>query len=926
MIFIADILYSDLVCFLFSSSAYYISNIEWWGTSFSVIVLSMFVFILLSVIVWLLVKILRLNREIDHQNARFELLDFGSKTSALMTADDFIITNQDSLAQILDRIPYSIFIKNDENRFYFANSAFQDSFGISRLKMLGKTAQELGGVESEFRKFRPLRERTKVSEVFVPAYLINTPKGNKLSMSLLKVLLKGAGQETLFTIGFDNQVFKETRPVSYAQGIKLNIRTLLENLDGMAYRCKTDEFWTMEYISPSCQRITGYSQDEIIDNRVLPYSELIVDEDRDIVSRAIHGALARDTRFEIEYRIKRKDGEIRWVYEQGICVNDLGQTDSVLEGYVVDISKMKQATVELQKTKDRRKVALAGANCGVWDWNIKDKKLYLSDEWQKMLNCERADLPTNSSDFMKLIHSDDHDKIKDYLDEVLNTGIEKFSFDERVKTQDGDWIWLSVHANIVDWDENDKPLRAVGISYDVTEQKLNEQRVQKRLEYLTQNKEASSEYEFKDIFDFTILKEIQEVIAENLNVNSTIIDMDGKTILESPVETRFCERAIELAQLKAQMCTLNKTIIQADLEDKPVLNRCAVLDVLEAVIPIKVGDKHVANWILGYVADEETDENKALNFAKKNNLDIEVLKTEFSRIVHMPQSQFLMISELVHLLSKQWSKLMASNLDQAKEIISRELSEEELRLKNKELEDIIYVSSHDLRAPLVNIQGFSLELKRSCEDLKKMLEDAFPGQQREDILRVIREDMPEYVEFINASINKMDMLQKGLLQISRLGKVKLDIKEISTKSLVSDVLRALEYQIRDRKAIVNVTELPDCIGDWPTLHQVFSNILENSLKYLDESRQGRISVSGQEKDGKVIYCFEDNGIGIPKEELENVFGLFYRVGSKEEGTGDGLGLSLVQRIVSRHKGKVWAESEEGQWTKIFVELHQKNEN
>jgi signal transduction histidine kinase len=164
----------------------------------------------------------------------------------------------------------------------------------------------------------------------------------------------------------------------------------------------------------------------------------------------------------------------------------------------------------------------------------------------------------------------------------------------------------------------------------------------------------------------------------------------------------------------------------------------------------------------------------------------------------------------------------------------------------------------------------------------------------------------------------MDTLLAGLLKLSRTMRTELEIEEINMNSLLSDVVKMLDFQIKDSGAVVEVSDLPLCYGDEVQLNQVFSNLIGNALKCLDPGRPGVIKVSGRNDDGQIIYCVEDNGIGISAENQEKVFAIFNKVDSEKDG--EGLGLTIIRKILERHGGKIWVESEEGKGSRFYAQL------
>ncbi len=247
---------------------------------------------------------------------------------------------------------------------------------------------------------------------------------------------------------------------------------------------------------------------------------------------------------------------------------------------------------------------------------------------------------------------------------------------------------------------------------------------------------------------------------------------------------------------------------------------------------------------------------------------------------------------------------------------------DELRYKNKEMEQILYVASHDLRSPLLNIQGFSRELQTSLDEIRAILNESdVTVETRERFANHLEEDIPDALRFILKSSSKMDTLLSGLLRVSRMGRSPLNVKQLDMNKLVSDITETSKYMITEANTKIPINELPTCSGDEEKINQVFSNLLDNALKYRDRSRDGIIMISGKKEEGQVVYCVEDNGVGIAEIHKEKIFEIFHRLNPTDNSvTGEGLGLVIVRRILDRHGGKIWVESEPGKGSKFFVSL------
>ncbi len=238
--------------------------------------------------------------------------------------------------------------------------------------------------------------------------------------------------------------------------------------------------------------------------------------------------------------------------------------------------------------------------------------------------------------------------------------------------------------------------------------------------------------------------------------------------------------------------------------------------------------------------------------------------------------------------------------------------------KNYELETLINVVSHDLRSPLVNIQGFCKELSDSCERLRGVIKHRKPMERKtSEITNLLDEEIPEALRYIRAGAEKINSVLSGILQFSRLGRLSLNRESLNVNAIVYGIATVMEFQLKEKGVLLQIDDLPDCMGDETLVSQVFSNLIENAYKYLDPTKPGVIRVSGKIKDEKSIYTVEDNGIGIQQSHQGKIFEMFHRL-EPAAGAGEGLGLTIVRRIVERHEGDVWVDSELGVGTKFFV--------
>jgi signal transduction histidine kinase len=244
-----------------------------------------------------------------------------------------------------------------------------------------------------------------------------------------------------------------------------------------------------------------------------------------------------------------------------------------------------------------------------------------------------------------------------------------------------------------------------------------------------------------------------------------------------------------------------------------------------------------------------------------------------------------------------------------------------LASKNEELESIVFISSHDLRSPLVNIQGFSGELGYSCKEIVGIIDQSDASVEVKGKLNAImRDDITVSLEYITNSTARMDVLIKGLLKLSRLGRAGMDMKRLDVNKIMAEIVSSMNYQINKKGVEIIIEHLPHCLGDESQINQVFTNLLSNAVKYLDEGRGGKINISGCKDENTCVYCVRDNGIGMENKYCEIIFDIFHRLNPMDSAGGEGLGLTIVKRILARHDGRIWADSEPGKGSNFYVQL------
>ncbi|MDO8726587.1 MAG: PAS domain S-box protein [Candidatus Methanoperedens sp.] len=235
--------------------------------------------------------------------------------------------------------------------------------------------------------------------------------------------------------------------------------------------------------------------------------------------------------------------------------------------------------------------------------------------------------------------------------------------------------------------------------------------------------------------------------------------------------------------------------------------------------------------------------------------------------------------------------------------LNRELEQHIIQLgeANKELEAFSYSVSHDLRAPLRAIDGFSNIFLKKHED--KLDEE---GKRVLNIIRINTQKMGELID--------------NLLTLSRLGRKEMVLSDINMCELAKDVYEELRATVPGRILQFNIKSLPVAIGDIKLIRQVFVNLLANAIKFTRSREIAVIEVRGRSEKNEIIYYVKDNGAGFDMQYSDQLFGVFQRLHSEKEFEGTGVGLAIIQRIIHRHGGRVWAEGKVDEGATFYFTL------
>jgi PAS domain S-box-containing protein len=296
-------------------------------------------------------------------------------------------------------------------------------------------------------------------------------------------------------------------------------------------------------------------------------------------------------------------------------------------------------------------------------------------------------------------------------------------------------------------------------------------------------------------------------------------------------------------------------------------------------VPLKMGEKAIG--LIGLA-------NKASDYDREDQQVVESVASAF-------------VEALQRLRARQQMRALNAFLDRRVQQRTKLLE-----TTNKELESFSYSVSHDLRAPLRAISGFA-------------------GILTEDHAQRLDDEGRRLLGTITGEAKRMGQLIDDLLHFSRAGRQPLQATEVDMSALARTVFDECMVQAPGRQLRFKLQPLPGAQGDTAMIRQVWANIISNAVKYTRPKPAAEIEITGHAKGGELVYCVKDNGVGFDMQYAQKLFGVFQRLHAESEFEGTGVGLALVQRIIHRHGGRVWAESRLNEGATFFFTLPAKKE-
>jgi len=896
-------------------------------------------------------------------------------------AEDKLRYSETRFRKILDNIQTGVALYqpiNDGRDFIITdfNRAAEKIERIDRQYVIGKSVMDVFPSSKEFGIIKILRKVYKTGE---PEYM--PPR-----------VYKYGGQSSwrenyLFPLP-GGGVAAAYHNVSEKKKTQLALRMREQNFRAIADYTYFWEIWVSPqgkclWTNPSCRRITGYTVAEILAIKDFP-ERLIAEKDKATVKKIFASALRGSMGREVEFRLERKDGHRSWVEISWQPIYDNKGVSQGFRATIRDIAQRKEAETRLRESQ--RQMATLMSNLPGMVYRCKyDKNRtmeFVSDGCVELTGYYPEELVRSATrNYGDLIREEDAEDMGREIENAL-VSKEPFEISYRIITAGNAEKWVTERGRGI-YNVDGTVGCVEGFIADVSSSKQAEifLSLLNRAVVSTLNGVIITRHKDSDnpiIYVNPSFERISGYSAEE------VIGRDCRFLQGSEREQPALE-IVRTAIRKKEDCRVilrnyrkNGSLFWSNLSISPVFDERHMVSHYVGIIEDITAKKRIEEAfrrsegkyrglyqtaMVGLYRSRISDgkvltANKAL--AEMLGYDsVDQLVAEYVSSLHYEDGERR--KELIRSLEEKGAvdrfEIVLIRRDGSKvdlaisariypekgylegavvDITKRKRFERErtkllkkLRAANVEMESIINVASHDLRSPLVNIQGFGRELAKCCVEIEEAMKQTDIYFELDEKTRLLLEkNVPEALDYIQAGSDKMDLVLSGLLKLSRLGRAEIHTKEIDVQTLVLDLVKSMDYEISCSGAEVQVCELPRCKADPSQINRVFSNLLTNALKYLDPHRPGRIKISGKAEKTESTYCVEDNGVGMSPEYQEKIFEAFHRL-EPDKSSGEGLGLTIAKRILYLNNGRIWAKSEPGKGSTFCFTLPrdtQKDEN
>lgn len=753
------------------------------------------------------------------------------------------------------------------------NDAALDLYGYSREEMLRLTIKDLRPAREVSRLMKEVGKR---KQHFNNAGIWEHRKkeGSVLYMRIMSNPIEVDGKSMKLVLAQDvTEQVKANQKLDREQEL---LKVLTQNIPGTFYIFNTDR--QMVRWNKNLETITGYSHDEI---KELDPLEYFGPGDRIRVSKAIKEALETGN-VEIEASLVTKEGQKIPFYFSASRIELDGSAHLI--GIGIDITEQTNAVNEANKQRRLLRAIMEQSGTVIFVKEVGGAYRLVNKKFKEFVGRE-DDTVIGCTDFDLLDHHAAK-KITDQDRRILETGRAK-EYEETVPGPNGISHFLTVKYPLKDIPGFENSI--CGIATEITDLKRAESTARKRarlqLASAELGRKAVSIKDLKPIFDHatrlvadTLGNEFSKVLELMPDKNSLLLksgigynrDLVGKARVDAHEESHAGFTLLS-----------SEPVVTKDLSRENRFTGSSLLkhNNVKSGISVVIYGKEEPYGIL------ETHSTK-----KKHYSDDEVLFVE--TIAHYLGDTIERIRT-----EKKYEELN-NKLD---DLVKKRTSQ--LQQANEELESFSYSVSHDLRSPLRAIDGYT----------SLLLEDHYDN---------LNDEGREFLQIVHDEANRMGELIDDLLTFSRMTRKKENWQTFPMRKVVDESIENVREAYPETPADIQIDDLPDVTADYKLMRQVWINLVGNAMKYrqADSRPEINITTQTQEDQNRYVFCVQDNGVGFNMKYADKLFGVFQRLHSDEEFEGTGIGLALVRRIIDRHGGTIWAESEVGVGTRMYFTL------
>lgn len=419
----------------------------------------------------------------------------------------------------------------------------------------------------------------------------------------------------------------------------------------------------------------------------------------------------------------------------------------------------------------------------------------------------------------------------------------------------------------------------------------SEQRVRRKLDSILLPEGDLGNLELADILDVTAIQSLLDDFHSVVHVTTAVIDLQGKIVAVVGWQN-ICHEFHRAHPDSCKFCVESDRELSTGIAEGAFRIYKCKNHMLDVASPIVIGGKHLGNLFCGqfFFADEPINDEVFRAQARTYGFDEGKYMTALDEVPRLTREQVNTTMTFLAKLAKMISQLSYSSIKLARSTEQVNRANSDLQNTVKELEAFTYSVSHDLRAPLRHISGFS-----------KILSEEYSGS--------LPSEAKHHVQRIQEGTRRMGQLVDDLLNLGRVGRKELSLQVAGLRSIVDDVIQSLKPDIGDREVEWKIGDLPYVECDTALIHQVWQNLLSNALKFTRPRGHAVIAIGQEQRDGEAVVYVRDNGVGFSMKYADKLFGIFQRLHRAEDFEGTGVGLATVQRIIQKHGGRIWAEAE-----------------